>query len=224
MSEHVRGFARRGLWLLPIWAAMLFLGTLTHQPDPQTQFGAFAAYVTTTEFLVSHLVNSILGAALGSIGAVALLLYLSDRPVAKMAAAGAVASVAANTLNTAVFGVAAFAQPALGRAFLSGQESAQDLYSMIYAAPLFGTAILGLLLQIVGGVFLGIGIASSGRFPRWAGWLYAAMTTALSLSLLYPASQSVITALLFVATLAVAWTAQRRGLLPEVPVGIAPEP
>jgi len=203
---------------------MLFLGTLTHQPDPQTEFGAFAAYVTTTAFLVSHLVNSILGAVLGSIGVVALLMYLSGTPAANRAVVGTPATVAANTLNTALFGVAAFAQPALGRAFLAGQGNAQDLYNMIYAAPLFGTAILGLLLQIVGGVFVGIAIASSGRFPRWAGWLYAATTTALSLSVVvYPAGQSIITALLFVATAVVAWTATRRASPPEAPVGVAPE-
>ncbi len=66
MTQQVRTFARRSLWMLPVWAAMLFLGTLTHQPDPQTDFGGFAAYVTTTSFLLSHLINSITGAAIGS--------------------------------------------------------------------------------------------------------------------------------------------------------------
>jgi hypothetical protein len=37
MTSKVETFARRALWMLPVWAAMLFLGTLTHQPDPQTR-------------------------------------------------------------------------------------------------------------------------------------------------------------------------------------------
>ena len=82
MAHQVRAFARGALWALPVWAAMLFLGTLTHQPDPQKDFAGFAAYVTTTSFLLSHLINSITGAAIGSIGAVGLMLYLQDSTVA----------------------------------------------------------------------------------------------------------------------------------------------
>jgi hypothetical protein len=74
MTNQVRAFARVALWALPVWAAMLFAGTPTHQPDAQTQFPEFAKYVTTSEFLWSHLINSITGAAIGSIGVVALML------------------------------------------------------------------------------------------------------------------------------------------------------
>ena len=41
---------RWGLWALPVWSILLFLSTLTHQPDPETEFGEFARYVTTTQF------------------------------------------------------------------------------------------------------------------------------------------------------------------------------
>jgi hypothetical protein len=37
--------ARWGLWALPAWALLLLLGTLTHQPDPRTEFESFARYV-----------------------------------------------------------------------------------------------------------------------------------------------------------------------------------
>ena len=90
MTQQVRGFARGALWALPIWAILLFLGTLTHQPDPQTDFAGFAAYVTTTSFLFSHLVNSIAGAAVGSIGIIGLMLYLQDSKAAGKAITGMV--------------------------------------------------------------------------------------------------------------------------------------
>lgn len=35
--------AHAGLWLLPIYAVLLGLSTLTHQPDPATDFAAFAS-------------------------------------------------------------------------------------------------------------------------------------------------------------------------------------
>ena len=210
MSSKVETFARRALWMLPVWAAMLFLGTLTHQPDPQTDFANFAVYVTTTEFLISHLVNSILGAAIGSIGVVGLVLYLQNNRSAGKAITGMVATVLANTLTTSIFGTAAFAQRALGQAYLAGQQNAQDIYNLVYAAPLFVTVISGLVLLLIGGIFTGSAIATSGRFPRWAGWLYAITVASFALSVFFFSSaQSVLTALLFAATVAVAWSASR---------------
>ena len=205
-------FGRRTLWALPVWAALLFLGTLTHQPDAQTQFAAFADYVTTPQFLASHLIASILGAAIGSVGVVGLLLYLQDTRVMGRAAAGMVATVVGNTATSAIFGVAAFAQPAMGRAFLAGQANAPDFYNAVYGLPLFGTAVVALLFFMAGGVFAGSAIAGSGRLPRWAGWVYAISTVAFVLSnFLVPVGQSVASALLFAATVAVAWRAGRAG-------------
>ena len=67
--------ARIGLWLLPAYGLLLGLSTLTHQP-PVADFEAYARYVTTDVFLISHLGASILGAALAVIGVVALTAYL----------------------------------------------------------------------------------------------------------------------------------------------------
>ena len=142
MTHQIRTFGRRAIWALPLWAAMLFLSTLTHQPDPQTAFADFAAYVTTNEFLVSHLFNSIFGAVIGSIGVIGLMLFLQDSKAAGKALTGMVATVAANTLTASIFGVAAFAQPAMGRAFLAGQENALDFYNNVYSAPLLITALV----------------------------------------------------------------------------------
>src|SRR5258706_1838350 len=121
MTQQVRTFARRSLWMLPVWAAMLFLGTLTHQPDPQTDFGGFAAYVTTTSFLLSHLINSITGAAIGSIGVVGFMLHLQDSKVAGPAITGLVATLESHTLGSSVIGVAAIGPTAMGKTFLAGQ-------------------------------------------------------------------------------------------------------
>jgi len=189
---------------------MLFLGTLTHQPDPQEDFTSFAAYVTTTSFLLSHLINSIAGAAVGSIGAVGLMLYLQDSKVAGRAITGTVATIAGNTLLSSIFGVAAFAQTAMGRIFIAGQQNALDFYNQVYTGPLFGTALLALLLFMAGGVFLGNAVAACGFFPRWTGWIYAIGTVGFALStFLLPIGQSFSSALLFIATVTIAWSAGR---------------
>lgn len=222
MTHQTHRFAHGAIWALPVWAAMLFLGTLTHQPDPQTAFDEFAAYVTTNQFLVSHLLNSIAGAAIGSIGVIGLMLLLQDTKVAGKALTGMVTTVAANTLTSSIFGVATFAQPAMGQAFLAGQENALDFYNQVYATPLFITALVSLLLFIIGGVFTGMAIAASGPWPRWTGWIYGATTTGFVLSnFLLPIGQSITSALLFAATIVVAWRAAQAGQTHSDQIGVA---
>lgn len=98
----------------------------------------------------------------------------------------------------------------MGQAFLAGQRDALEFYNNVYAAPLFLTALLFVLLFIVGGIFSGIAISASGRWPRWTGWVYAVTTTGFVLSkFLFPVGQSITSALLIIATMIVAWSANR---------------
>ncbi|HSJ23462.1 MAG TPA: hypothetical protein VK929_02185 [Longimicrobiales bacterium] len=215
MVGRAHTVARWLLWALPIWALMLLLSVMTKQPDPQSQFREFAQYVTTSQFLTSHLINSILGAAIGSVGFVGLFVHLSDSRAAGRALAATIAMVAGNTLTTAVFGAAAFTQPALGRAFLDGNRDALALYNDVYSVPLFGTAVLGLLLFIAGGILAGLAVAASHRFPRWAGWLLAVSIPVFAVGSLMAAllaQAGAVGALL--ATFAIAWSGARHDYWP----------
>jgi hypothetical protein len=163
--------ARLGLWALPAWAVLLFCGTLTHQPPPQTQFAAWARYVTTPEFLASHLIASIVGAAIGIIGMVALAVFLADHLRPRAAAWGLVTGVLGTTLVTAIFGIAAFAQPAIGRDYLAGHTAAA--HAMYYAAAqgawLIATAFTGAALLAASLVIFGVAAARTRPLPRLAG-------------------------------------------------------
>jgi hypothetical protein len=162
---------RLGLWALPAWAVLLFYGTLSHQPPPQTRFAAWARYVATPEFLASHLIGSILGAAIGILGMVALAAFLADhrRPLA--AVWGLVTGVLGNTLVAAIFGIAAFAQPAIGRDYLAGHTTAA--HAMYYAAAqgawLVATAFTGAALVAASLVIFGVAAARTRPLPRLAG-------------------------------------------------------
>ena len=222
MTQQVRTFARKALWALPVWAAMLFLGTLTHQPDPNKDFAGFAAYVTTTSFLLSHLVNSITGAAIGSIGAVGLMLYLQDSKAAGRAIAGMLAMIISNTMVSSIFGVAAFAQTAMGRLFFAGQQNMANFYNEIYNGTLFGTAAVALLLFIIGGVLMGNAISASGYFPRWTGWTIIISMIGFVLStFVLDIGQSIFSALLFLATVMAAWKAGKEQQLQEAPAPVS---
>ena len=162
--------SRWGLWALPIWTLLLFFGTLTHQPDTRTDFAGFAQYVTTTEFLVSHIFASIVGAAIGVLGLLALSLFLALRVRSRLTVPGLAMAVVGNVMVTAIFGTAAFGQSALGRLYLAGHtEEAVATYNDMYGAPLSATAAAGVLLLVIGVILLGIAVARSRVLPMWAG-------------------------------------------------------
>ena len=167
--DTLAGYARAGVWLLPAHALLLALGTITHEPDRTTAFDDYARYVTTDVFLVSHLVASIVGAALGVIGTIAALGFLVRGPAAGLAAVGTALTAAGNVLSTAIFGAAAFAQPAIGRVHLRGSPEAPAIDADVYGAPLVLTAITGLLLLIAGAIAFGLAVARSGAGVRRAG-------------------------------------------------------
>ena len=174
MPDAPRRWARTCVWLLPVWGLLLAVSTITHQPDYDTDFEGYAEYVTTTPFLLSHLVASIGGAALAVIGATALAVLLAARPGAGMALWGLAAFAAAQVLTASVFGVASFFQPALGRAFLDGDEAAaRSINEDVYGTEVFAVVGIGMLLMIVGAALLSGAARRSGAAPTWATWLFA---------------------------------------------------
>ena len=168
-------YARVGIWALPVYAATLFFGTLTHQPPPQTDLAGWSRYVTTDEFLLSHIVFSILGAAVGAIGAVALGAVLIERGSARLGIAGLLTGVSANVIGSSIFGIAAFAQPAIGRLYLSGlTETAQEVYyDAAQGAPLLVVAGVFLVLIVTSFIVFGVGFARLHLMPRLPGIGYA---------------------------------------------------
>ena len=174
LPPPLRRWVRAGVWLLPVWGLFLAASTVTHQPDYKTDFEDYADYITTAWFLVSHLVFSIFGAALAVIGGTALGLRLATTAASRSAMWGMAAFSAAQVPIASVFGVAAFFQPAVGRAFEDGAEAAaRSINEDVYGPAVFATVGIGLLLMIIGAILLGRGAATSGAAPRWAGWLFA---------------------------------------------------
>ncbi len=170
LAHELDRITRWGLWALPVWAVLLFVGTIDHQPDTRTDFAGFARYVTTPEFLASHIVASIIGAGIGVLGLVALFMFLALRVRSRLAAAGLAMAVVGNVLLTAVFGLAAFGQVAVGRLYLAGHTAeAVAIYDDMYGAPLAAVAAAGILLLVIGIIALGIAITRARVLTRWVG-------------------------------------------------------
>lgn len=175
VSDPIPRYAQIGIWGIPIFAATLFAGTITHQPPPQTDLADWSRYVTTNEFLFSHLVFSIGGAVFGAIGVVSLGIVLMERGSVKLGLTGLLSGLAANVLGPSVFGIAAFAQPAIGRFYLSGHHDlAQSLYfDAAQGTPLDVVAGIFIILFVTSFIVFGVGFARLALMPRWAGIGYA---------------------------------------------------
>jgi hypothetical protein len=206
--------ARLGLWALPVWAALLFAGTLSHQPSPKTDLAGWSRYVTTPEFLASHLVASILAAGIGAVAMVALGAVLASRGHPRAGLWAMVTGVLANVLSAAVFGIAAFAQPAIGRDYLAGHTAQARLLvnTAVNGGWLNATAVTSGVLLIVSVVVAGVAVARTGSLPRAAGIGFAASMVLFVIGA-FPNDflQSIAAALMIASTVWIAAAAGRRG-------------
>jgi hypothetical protein len=207
-APNIGSWVRIGLWALPLYGLLTFWTTFTHQPDLNTDFEAYARYVSTTNYLIDHLFGSILGVTLAIFGAVALGAYLSSRRSALMAM---VLSVAGNALILTVFGMSTFATPAVGRAYLEGMRNIIEVNQDILGVPLIVTALVGGSLYSAGTILFGIAVWRSATLPKWAGVLYAPAGLLLSIvGLAIGAAQTLAATLIIASGAWIAWSAMRQ--------------
>ena len=162
-------YSRAGLWALPVYGLANLIGTLSSQPDYHKDFPGYARYISTSPFLASHLVASMLGTGIGLLGFTALFIYLvrGNRPGISLAAF--VTTILGHVGLVALFGVAAFAQRAIGKAYLAGHHDVVGLNSMVYGTPLITTSIVALGLVFAGVILFAVAIARSESLPGAAG-------------------------------------------------------
>lgn len=208
-------WASAGLFALLLSGALTLWPTRTHQPDPNAEFQAYAEYITRDSFLVDHLAGSIAGSALAILGVMAQYGVLSAGRASRWGRAGLVSSIVGNTLILTLFGVAAFASPALGRAYLAGQTEVVALNEAISGIPLLITGVIGVLFYGAGAIFSAVDLWRSGVFPRWTAILYAASGPLIGLfGLMVGEAQTLGAALLIASTLWLALTVARQGAPP----------
>lgn len=175
MSDHIERAARGGLWLLPAYAVLLALGTLTHQP-PVSDFDAYARYITTDVFLLSHIGGSIGGAALAILGALAVAVFTAHGRAGRLAVVGLVLTVVSNVYMAASFGSAAFVQPGIGRAHLAGVPGMDDINADTAYGPAFVvTALAATALLVAAAIVLGTAVSRTSPALRPYGTAYAVL-------------------------------------------------
>ncbi len=173
MSDRQRQWAGWAMWALPVYGVLTLVSTVSQQPDPDTDFEAWSEYVTTDWFYASHIGASILGLALGTVGVVGLGMALArgDRP--RTALTAMVLHLFGASILFALFGVAAFVQPAIGHAFLNGDAAARDWYDDVFDNPrTLVPAALGLLLFSAASAVMAWSLANRPAISRWTRWAY----------------------------------------------------
>jgi hypothetical protein len=173
-SPNTINWIRIGLLALPISGLLTMWSTLTPQPNPTTEFEAWSRFVTTTEYLISHMLGTNLGIILLIFGVIALGAYLAKEEgrSGRLGLVAMVITIAANALALmSAGGWSTFAASAIGRAYLSGIEDAMLIdvgtdYIVIF--------MLVIVLAFIGNVLLGIAIWRSKTLLKWAGAIWIA--------------------------------------------------
>ncbi len=163
---------RAGLLALPISGLLTMWSTLIPQPNPVTEFEAWSHFVTTADYLISHLLGSNLGIILLIFGVIALGAYLTRGRSGRFGLVAMVIIIAANALALmSAGGWSTFAAPAIGRAYLAGIEDAMRIDVGIDYIVIF---MLVIALSFIGNVLMGIAIWRSRIIPKWAGAIWIA--------------------------------------------------
>jgi hypothetical protein len=164
-----------GLLGLALYGVLTFFSSLDPQPDPNTEYEAWAHYVSTNYYVLKHLFASILGLVFALFGTIALGAYLARSRAGRLGLVAMVITVFGYALFLTIGGVATFAAPGEGQAYVAGDYEFAEIAASGFAVTAQTiTLLLSTVLLLVGNVLLGVAIWRSGTLPRWAGALWAA--------------------------------------------------
>jgi hypothetical protein len=148
---------------------LTFFSSLDPQPDPNTHYDAWARYVTTDSYVLTHLFLSDLGLILTIFGTFALGAYLAGSRAGRMGLLAMAIVVFGSLLFLMVGGVSTFSVPEQGQMHLQGIEGYREMPTILAQTAMMATFVASFLLMLVGNVLLGAAVWRSGTLPRWAG-------------------------------------------------------
>ncbi len=176
---------RLGLLTLPLaglliaWAAIassIFFDFADGQVDP----GEAAQAYESLGYFLSQFVGYVVGLTLLTLGLFALTVYLSDVRGERWALGAMALSILGVGLLLSIYGLRAYAVPALGGAYLYGQQGAIEMANIIFGNPTAGVFYVAFLLYSAGFILFGFAVWGSGTLPKWGGVLLAIHAPLLS--------------------------------------------
>jgi hypothetical protein len=148
-SPDTTNWIRIGLFALPLYGVLTFWSSLDPQPDPNTNYDAWARFVITDHYVLTHVLGSILGLILSIFGTFALGAYLAKSRAGRMGLVAMVITVFGSALFLPGMGVSAFAAPEEGQAYLAGIEGLAELPTSpaVSNRPVASSCLLALPLR-----------------------------------------------------------------------------
>ena len=167
------GWIRAGLFGLPVYGLLIAYATWKPQPDQVSDPDGWARFVSSSSYLVEHLIGNVLGTALVIFGTTALGAFLTASRAPRLALWGMVLSITGYVLFTVPGVISTFATPAIGAAYLAGNR---EVMALEFSPILTAIVVVALLLAVIGNGLLSVAIWRSGSLPRWAGVIWGAAT------------------------------------------------
>jgi hypothetical protein len=184
-AANIKRWIGVGLLGLPLYGALSFYSSLDPQPDPNTHYDAWARYVTTDHYVLSHLFASDIGLILAIFGTFALGAYLARSRAGRMGLVAMAIAVFGSALFLLIGGVSTFSVPEQGQMHLQGVEGYREMPTILAQTLVMATMGVAMLLMLVGNVLLGVAVWRSGTLPRWAGALWVAGSALPLLGMVY---------------------------------------
>ena len=184
-AANIKRWIGVGLLGLPLYGALSFYSSLDPQPDPNTHYDAWARYVTTDHYVLSHLFASDIGLILAIFGTFALGAYLARSRTGRMGLVAMAIAVFGSALFLLIGGVSTFSVPEQGQMHLQGVEGYREMPTILAQTLVMATMGVAMLLMLVGNVLLGVAVWRSGTLPRWAGALWVAGSALPLLGMVY---------------------------------------
>ena len=119
---NTRSWIRAGLLGLPLYGLLTLWASRGAQPNPDEDYEAWARFVTTDVYLLTHVLGSGLGLIVVIFGTFALSVHLAGTRAARLGLAAMVIAVFGQSIFLFFEGVSAFGSPLEGRAYLAGMN------------------------------------------------------------------------------------------------------
>lgn len=182
--------------LLTLWATVAGAAFFDY-PETQVDPREVAQAYDSTSYFLSQFVGYVVGFTLLAFGIFALTVYLSDIRGERWALGAMVLGILGIGLLLSRYGLRTYAVPALGGAYLNGDQGAVEMVNVIFGDPTRSVFYAAFLLYSVGFILFGFAVWGSETLPRWAGVLLALHAPLLSAPL--PEPFSVLGSLLLLA-------------------------
>ena len=169
--RQTSNLVRVGILALPLSGLLTLWGLLGRYtaPNPSVDFEAAAKVASSTSFIVSQFVGNIGGLALLILGIFALTAYLANTRARSLAVAAMILSILSIALVLPALGVTTYALPALGHAYLNGQEDAKVIADALFGNPLRNVIYIPVFaLYASGFILFGVAIWRSGVLRKGA--------------------------------------------------------